>query len=239
MHRRTILAAPALLVAARAGAAEPLDVLTADVRPLSIAGGPRRGLVLDIVAEAARAVGREARFTFLPFSEALERTRTTPGTLMAPLARSPQREALFAWIGRVVDVPQAMGVRRGSAPVDLEGARALARVGVVAGGVQEGFLRERGFANLVPLASARDIATALAAGDVDAWYATATEVGLQFEAIGRPGEAVIGPPIQSAPVWLAGNLDPAGAPVPTLRDALAALERSGAVERTYREYVPG
>lgn len=239
MLRRTVLATPALLLARRARAAETLEVLTADVRPLSIAEGPQRGLVLDIVAEAARMAGREARFTFLPFAEAVERTRATPGTLVAPLARSVPREAFFTWIGQVVDVPQAMGVRRGRPTPDLEKARSLARIGVVAGGVQEAFLRERGFTNLVVLPAARDLALALATSEVDAWYTTATEIGLQFEAIGRTGEAAVGPAIQSAPVWLAGNLDPGTAPVAALRDALAELAHSGAVERAYRSYVPG
>jgi hypothetical protein len=39
-------------------------------------------------------------------------------------------------------------------------------------------------------------AKALAAGQIDAWYATATEIVLQFEAVGRPGTASVGPAIQ-------------------------------------------
>jgi polar amino acid transport system substrate-binding protein len=226
-------------VATKSGwSAEPLEVLTADVRPLSIADGPRRGIVLDIVREALRAVGHEAHFTFLPFAEALQKTQARAGTLMAPLARSPQREQNFTWIAKVVDVPQAMGTLRGKPTVDLDGARRLARIGIVKGDVQESFLKETGFANLVPFGSAREAAEALAAGQIDAWYATATEIVLQFEAVGRPGTASVGPAIQVVPVWLAGNKDTASIPVDAVNAAVVRMERSGAIDRIFRSYVP-
>src|SRR5260221_4369353 len=187
-----------------AAAADPLEIFTSDVRPLAIAEGPRRGIVLDITGDAVRSIGREFRTTFLPFADALREVQGRPGTLMTPLARSAQRESNFAWISKIVDVPQAMGTLSGRPCVDLEGARGLARVGVVRGGVQEGYLRERGFTNLVAFAAAQDIAKALANGDVDAWYSTASEISVQFEAIGQARGIRIGPTIQDVPVWLAG-----------------------------------
>jgi len=240
LGRRQWIAGATSLAAARPGwSAEPIEVLTADVRPLSIADGPRRGIVLDIVRDCLTAAGCEVRFTFLPFAEALQRTQAQPGALMAPLARSPQREAGFAWIGKVIDVPQAMGRLRGRPTVDLAEAGRLARIGVVKAGVQEGFLKDKGFANLVAFDGARDAAQALADEKIDAWYATATEIVLQFEAIGHAGAVEIGPTIQAAPVWLAGNRDTGSAPVGRLQEALAELQRSGAIERVYRSYVQG
>lgn len=240
LGRREWIVGAATLAAARpARSAESIEVLSADVRPLSIAEGPRRGIVLDIVRDGFKAAGLEVGFTFLPFAEALQRTQAQPGALMAPLARSPQREAAFAWIAKLIDVPQAMGTLRGKPTVDLAGAGRLARLGVVKAGVQEGFLKDKGFANLVAFEGARDIAQALADGKIDAWYATATEIVLQFEAIGRAGAVQIGPTIQTAPVWLAANRDTGAVPVDRLRAALAALERSGGIEQIYRAYVQG
>lgn len=220
-------------------AATPIEVLSADVRPLSIADGPRRGLVLDIVDEALRGLGYEPRFTFLPFADALSRTQAEPNRLMAPVARSPQREALFAWIAEIIAVPQAMGTLANRPAVDLEGARQLRRIGIVGAGVQESFLRERGFENLVAYPTARAIAQALNDGQLDAWYSTATEIAMQFEAIGKAELVRVGPTIQTAPVWLAGNLATGALPITDLARAVADLKQSGAIERIYRSYVPG
>ena len=237
LKRRAWIAGCATLASAgRVRAAGPLEVFTADVRPLSLADGGRRGIVLDPVRDARRAAGREARFTFLPFAEALARTQAQPG---APLARSPQREAAFTWVAKVLDVPQAMGTLAGRPRVDLDGARRLGRVGVVKAGVQESYLRDNGFTNLVPFGAAREAAEALASGAVDAWYATGTEITIQFELIGRQGAVRVGPTLQSAPVWLAANKDTVGLPLDALQAAMDGLERSGAVQRAYRAYVPG
>jgi polar amino acid transport system substrate-binding protein len=240
LGRRILVGGAGVLAFTRATkAAEPLEIFSADVRPLSIAEGPRRGLVLDIVSEVFQTIGRDVRFTFLPFAEALQRTQSQPGALMTPLARSPQREANFTWIAKVIDVPQAMGTLAGNSTADLDTARKLARVGVVRAGIQESFLRDNGFTNLVLFGTAPEIARALAAGEVDAWYATSAEIALQLGAIGRLKDLRIGPTLQAAAVWLSGNKDMASAPVARIVAAMAELERSGAVQRIYRAYVPG
>jgi polar amino acid transport system substrate-binding protein len=218
-------------------AGEPLEIISADVRPLSIADGPRRGIVLDIMSEACERIGRTAQFTFLPFSEALQRTQATAGALMTPLARSPQREALFSWVVKLLDVPQAMGTLTSRPRADLASGRQLGKVGVVAAGVQEGYLKEQGYTNLVSMPTARDLATALAEGKIDAWYATATEVVVQFELIGQAGKAHLGPAIQTVPVWLAGNKHLDGSPAAALSEAIGELHATGGINRHYEKYV--
>ena len=237
-RRSVITGALALGVARNARAAEPLQVFSADVRPLSIAEGSRRGLVLDVVLDAAAAIGREVRFTFLAFPDAMKRAAETPGALIAPLARSPQRETGYTWVAKIIDVPQALGTLTDRPVADLEAGRKLARIGVVRNGVQETFLRDQGFTNIQTFTTAREIAEALARRDIDAWYATATEITLQFESIGKAGQVHLGPPLQLAPAWLAANLDTTGLPIAALAAAVAQLERSGRIQERYRSYVP-
>jgi polar amino acid transport system substrate-binding protein len=236
-RRKLLAAALAAPLIGKANAQTAIALFAGDARPLANADGPRRGIVLDVVLEAARIAGRALDIRFLPFADAMTRTRETPGALMAPLARNAQREADFAWIAKVVDVPQAMGTRAERPTVDLAGARALGKIGVARGGVQEAYLREQGFANLVVFATGREIATALAGGEIDAWYAVATQIANEFEAMGRPDGVRIGPTLQVAPAWLAANRDTGNIPVAALADAIARMERDGAIERIYRSYV--
>jgi Bacterial extracellular solute-binding proteins, family 3 len=168
----------------------------------------------------------------------MARTKATPGTLMSPLACTSQREADFVWIGKVIDVPQAMGTLSSKPIADLSAARGLARIGVVRAGVQETYLREMGLTNLVVFTSPKEVSDALARGEIDAWYSTATQIALEFEQAGLVGQVRIGPTIQVAPVWLAANRDTTGLPVAALATALAELERTGRIEQRYRSYVP-
>lgn len=105
------------------------------------------------------------------------------------------------------------------------------------GGVQETYLREQGFANLVVFATGREIAAALAAGEIDAWYAVATQIANAFETMGRPDAVRLGPSLQVAPAWLAANRNTGDIPVAALADAIARMERDGAIERIYRSYM--
>jgi polar amino acid transport system substrate-binding protein len=243
LTRRSLAGAASLAAASAppgpAGAAEPLEVITSDIRPLSFPGTDRRGITLDILAAAITAIGRQPAFTFLSFGESVDRTRQIPGTLLCPIGRTAAREAQFGWVAKVVDVPQAMGTLAGQPVADLAAARALPRVGVVRNGLQEVFLRQNGFDNLLVLETGRDLALALSEGRIDAWYATEPEIITQFAAIGRPGGVRTGPPLQTAPAWLATHPDPRDLPIAALRAAMARLEADGTAARIYRSYAGG
>jgi len=236
--RRALLAAPALLAAQRLGAQTLVEVFTADVRPYSIAEGERRGIALDVVRDAFARAGLVPRFTFLSFAGAIARTLATPGGLMCPIARTTAREASFAWVAGIVDVPQAIGTLRDRPAADLATARGLRRIGVVRGGLQGPFLASQGLTNLVEIETAAALAEALDRGEIDGWYATGSEILLQFERLGRPGRVHLGPPLQSAAVWLAANPDTASLPVAAIRDAVAGLGRDGGLDRIQARYLP-
>ncbi|MBU8546292.1 MULTISPECIES: substrate-binding periplasmic protein [Roseomonadaceae] len=243
LPRRGLVAA-ALALPGLARADAPLEVVTSDIRPLSFpgtdpSGSGRRGITLDILAEAITAIGRTPRFTFLTFGEGVDRTRSTPGTLLCPIGRTPAREAQFRWVAQVVEVPQAMGTLADRPAVDLAGARALSRIGVVRNGLQEVFLRQNGFDNLVVLETGRDLALALAEGRIAAWYATEPEIIQQFAAIGRSGGVRTGPALQTIAAWLAAHPDPRDLPIVELQAAMARLEADGTAARIYRSYVTG
>lgn len=247
-RRAAILAGAALSFGAAGGlgaigpawASDALEVITSDIRPLSLPGeAGARGIVLDIVAEAIRAIGRAPRFAFTSFADSLARARSVPGTLVTPVGRTAEREAHYTWVGRVLDVPQALGTLAQDPTRDLEGARALTRIGVVRGGLQETFLRQQGFAALVVLETGRDLAMALAEGRIEAWYASAPEIVAQFAAIGRADAVRLGPALQTVPAWLAAGPDTRDLPLAPLQAALARLEADGTVARIYRRYVPG
>ena len=236
--RRALIAAPALLLAHPLRAQTVVEVFTADVRPYAIADGERRGIALDVLRDAFALVGLVPRFTFLSFAEAIARTQARPGGLMCPIARTAAREAAFTWVAGIVDAPQAIGTVTDRPAVDLAAARGLRRIGVVRGGLQGPFLASQGLTNLVEIETAAALAEALDRGEIDGWYATASEILLQFDRLGRPGRVHLGPPLQSAPVWLAANPDPAALPLAAIRDAVATLARDGGIDRIQARYLP-
>lgn len=67
--------------------------------------GTASGLMVDMVTAIARKAGEELprdSIRFLPWSEAYQTALREPGTAIFALAKSPEREDLFSWVGPVV-----------------------------------------------------------------------------------------------------------------------------------------
>ena len=121
-----------------------------------------------------------------------------------------------AWAQTVSPLARASTIR-GTAEPPAPGVVNWMPLSVGTVWILSGTVSRRWRRNLVPFGSAREAAEALASGAVDAWYATGTEIGIQFELIGRRGGAQVGPTLQSAPGWLAVNKDTADLPVDAIR----------------------
>jgi polar amino acid transport system substrate-binding protein len=237
INRRSVIALPALLAApglARANRA-PMTVVFGAFPPYTVADPARPGIVNEVAAEVLRMVGREPVFQPLEWAEAQARGRADANTLITPLGRTPAREANFTWIVKVIDLESSIGTL-GGAQLDLDGARRLARMGVIAGSLHEAFLRTQGLSNpvTVPLAEARD---ALIDGRIEALYTQTLELRWHARARGRSADLRLGTRLQTVEAFIATSRAATGIPVAEMRDAFAALESEGAVDRIVRTYL--
>lgn len=236
--RRSVLGMSAALASPMpALASRPqTNVVFGPFPPFTIADAARPGIINEVAAEILRMLGREPVFQPLEWGEAQARARTDANTLITPLARTPAREPHYTWIVKVMDLEAAMGSFRQTGPLDLDGARQLPRIGVIAQSFHEAFLRSQGFNNLVHLPAAR-IMDALIAGEVDALYTQSLEQRWLARERGRAADLRLGPRLQAAEGFIATSRAATGVPVGEIRDAFAALESEGAVERIVRSYL--
>jgi len=234
MRRRALLASPVILksIPGRAAPRGTIELLTADDRPYAIAQGPEPGFVLTLSAELFRMLGLQVVFRFLPWPEAELRAANVPGLAIAPIARTPAREAHFLWAVALFDDPNGFATLQAPPPNTLEEARGLPRIAVVEGSLHEAYLRERGFANLVPLPGRTEALAAMRAQDVSTWFhglpKLRAELG-RFVQLGRP--------IFAHPVWLALNRQTTDIPLPELRQAFATLEADGSLDHMLRPFL--
>lgn len=239
MNRREFVSAISVAAAGAPVFAESaaLKLFSADVHPLSISSGSRRGLVLEVVQRAIANAGYQTELIFLPFAEGMARTQSENGALMTPIARVPQREDLFAWVAKIVDIPQAIGMLDGTAPSSAEEAKVLKSIGVVKGGVQEAYMRGAGLTNIVVFTTGAEVGKAMVQGEVQGWYASAPEIAWFFSLLRMTGRLAIGAALQSAPVWLAANKMLDLKRSKRLADSMEELAKSGAIDAIYRSYV--
>lgn len=238
LTRRSVLGATAGLAVphlAHATAA-PLTIVYGAFPPYTIADPARPGIVNEIAGEAVRMVGRQVVFAPMEWSEALARGRDTPNTLLTPPGRNPTREPNYTWIVRVMDLEAGIGTLAPNPPLDLEGGRRVARMGVVAQSTHEAFLKTNGFTNLVTVPLDR-ITDALLAGEVDAIFTQSLEQRWRLRGSPRAADLRLGPQLLSSGAFIATSRNAEGVPVQELREAFAALETEGAVERIIRSYI--
>ncbi|UPY36070.1 transporter substrate-binding domain-containing protein [Sediminicoccus sp. KRV36] len=237
MRRRALIAPPVLLAAplvlARpAQARGAIELVTADHRPYAIAEGPEPGFVLTLVAEMFRMIGLQVVFRFLPWPEAEARAASLTGRAIAPLPRTPAREARFRWAVALFDDPSGFASLQQRPPDTLAEAQTLPRIAVLEGSWHEGFLRERGLANLVPMPGWPEALAAMRGHSVSAWFGA---LPLLRSHLGRVAQ--LGRPVVAQPAWLALNPATLDIPLVALSEAHAALEADGSLSQMLRPFL--
>ena len=152
MRLFAVLLAVLLLPPARA---EELRLLAAELPPYSFRvpsgsvsefPGPGRGIVFDVVTALAQRVGQRAVIEFMPWHRAQQIAMSEPDVGILALTRTPEREALFKWVGPVGAAEWILygSAERGLKLQNIEEARSLL-IGTYNGDARDEYFRSRGF----------------------------------------------------------------------------------------------
>ncbi|MBP7581202.1 MAG: ABC transporter substrate-binding protein [Vogesella sp.] len=138
---------------AQAATATTFRVVTEDAPPFTYwHDGELAGPVLPFVDKLMQAAGLPYTHHVYPWARSLALAQHAPNVLIYALARTPEREASFHWIGELVDMRIYLYgmVGRKTPQVDsLAQARQL-RIGVINKDVRLDWLKANGFSELSP-----------------------------------------------------------------------------------------
>lgn len=142
MYTRLLL----LLLSAPVGAAT-ITAVTTEFPPFQSAQPQPWGIALETARQLARQNGDTLDVRFLPWARAYQMAETTPGLMIFCLARTPQREAQYGWIGEIApnDVTVwRLASRREVSARNLGEARVW-QLGATADDVKMQYLLQQGF----------------------------------------------------------------------------------------------
>lgn len=234
--RRLIVAVMALLIGAVPAGAEELKLFTAHLPPFTMEGTGRPGLAVEMMHEVARRAGLSLSVNYRSWVRAQADVHNGKGLAIIPLARTPERETQYTWVGEMFPI-EVNFVDVAGKGYDLAAARSLNQIIVQEGTSFVSSLRSAGFTNVITRPDTLTNGRMLAGGRVDAWYVARLEALWVWKKAGLAGVPTLGPKIEDEKQWLA--LSPGADPalVERLRTALAAVIADGTRERIINSYL--
>lgn len=139
-----------LSVCLQAGATDLL-IVTEELPPYNYQeDGIAKGLSTEVVEAVLAETGIEAEIAFLPWARSYLMAQNRKNTLIFSMARIPEREDLFEWVGIVCPITTSFFKKAGNDAVEvhsLEDAKKYA-IGVTLENVNYLYLESKGFPNL-------------------------------------------------------------------------------------------
>ncbi len=197
---RGLAAVLALLVSLCYGVlarATPITVVTEELPPYNMTvDGTLTGMGTEVVQAVLDEVGEAARIQSMPWARAYDIALNSENVLIYSIARTPQREALFKWVGVIAPTSWYLFSLPGKQfdLKSLDDARQY-QIATVKEDVGEQYLIAKGFVigrNLQPSNKYEHNYQKLKAGRVDLWISNELNAHyLVRQASGNPGETAI------------------------------------------------
>lgn len=211
-----------------------MELVTADFPALISPQGPEApGPLGEFLVLMCERAGWPIQPHFYPFARATLMARTGHQVLMAPLARTPERESQYRWLVPLYTQRYALIGLRSRWPEGIDEARARAlKVVTLRGAISTESLRRRAFKDVSQEASYEQILRRLDQGSGALIYGAVPVVLAVLKASGRsPQDWVIGPSFDRSELWMVGSPDLTEPQVHALKDAFEKLRQDGEHQR--------
>jgi polar amino acid transport system substrate-binding protein len=138
------------------------------------------GSSTEIVKGIINKLGENITIEVMPWAQAYDIVLSEPDTALYSMARTPERENLFMWVGPIGSYENWLYAKKGSSTrvSNLDEAKTVNAIAVVKDEAGQQKLAQQGFINFVYTDSTADGLTKLAAGQADLWLGTGADVDL-------------------------------------------------------------
>lgn len=209
--------------------AQELKLLSADLPPYSMLNSDKTGFVAEVAVEIAKRIGQPTKLNYAPWSRVYRETQEQPNRVLAPIARTPQREDKFTWIVPVFqDRMVVLTYGDGASPMTLKEAAATGKLAVQQDSLIHELARKRGLTNLDVTPELKLIARKIAAGRATAWLSLESLAVFSLAEEGLdPDKLVVGETINEFLVTIAGSPTLKPSQVAPWREAFQAMKDDG------------
>ncbi len=156
------------------------------------AGGNLVGSSTEVVKGIINKLGENITIEVMPWTQAYEIVTTIPDTALYSVARTPERENLFMWVGPIGSYENWLYAKKGSSirVSNIDDAKMVKGIAVVKDEAGQQNLAQQGCINFVFADSTADGLKKLVAGEADLWLGTGAEVELVAKKAGIDPAAI-------------------------------------------------
>ena len=159
-----------------------LRVMTEEYPPFNYTdtNGNLVGSSTEIVKAIITKLGLDINIEVLPWAQAYDTVLLEPDAALYSMARTPERENLFMWVGPIGSYENWLYAKKGSSTrvSSLDEAKTVEGIAVVKDEAGQQKLAQQGFINFVYTDSTADGLKKLVAGQADLWLGTGADVEL-------------------------------------------------------------
>jgi polar amino acid transport system substrate-binding protein len=226
---------------AREASARTLEIYTLDAPPLVIEQGDNHGIHGDVLLEAVKRAGFEAKLVFLPWRRGQDTVANGEDMLIIPLARTPEREPIYTWISNIYTVERTFATI--DAPLDsidqVKSKKATVLVGQ--GSAQEQLLLKNGVdkAQLQSQVIGKSEIEMLLSGRVNAWLNSTPETLWKWKQSGHKEKVFIGKAIASDDVYVACSKKCSTDITGPIGKAIDGMRQDGTIKKIIDKYLAG
>ena len=201
------------------------------------------GISTELIEAALKKANMRYKLVIYPFKRALITVQSNPNTMLFTVARIPQREDMFAWIGPLHPRKVSLYKLKDRTDIlinDIEDIKKY-RTGVLLGGSVEKFLLAKGFHgdNYYSIRNSEQLLKMLIEKRLDLIPGDPLDLAYQIKTLGhRPSELEIAYPLSDeGGYYMIANKDTSNEIIMKIQKALELILATGARDRIIQKYV--
>lgn len=243
MHRFLLIILMTLTAWTRGGA-EALRIYCESAPPnqFLLPDGSLTGMAVEVVREIQKLVGNSDPIQLVPWARGYDALQKQPNVVLFSVARTPEREPLFHWIGPLHELRFNFYVKADSHIVinSMEDAKQVGRIGVYNNDVRDEILTKAGFRNLDRSTSNVFNFKKLMTGRIDAYTTDAAALDAEAREAGYRAEDVKAAfTFMRVQIYVAISRGTPESTVKAWSEAFAILQKKGVFAKVYKTYFPG
>lgn len=220
--------------------AEPLQILTTEIPPMAFTKNDKiTGYCVEIVEEIQRRIGDHTPIQMMPWSRAYHTGKTKDNVILICPKRTPDREALFKWVGPVHESTTNI-YKKKNAKIEiqsLEDAKKASSILITRNFYSYEDLSHKGFANLETTESPQLALRMLLGGRAPLLVLEKLQAAVILKEIGAEPDAIeVAYTLSPSISYLSFSKALPDATVKKWQDALDKMKKDGAFSRIRKKW---